>query len=155
MLSDSDKEPRPNSKAPDHALALCTIQTERFPSRGADQTGQRGARPKVLTGTGQRSQLPPTTACMRVRLRGRTYTSAVIVPSESPSSGQTDPLTYAPQGMDFFQGQWLVGHCVPYDSTKQNHKMSDAVSNSLLQKRIKHHSFAKIISRGSLSPKTL
>lgn len=95
------------------------------------------------------------TACMRVRLRGRTYSSAMTAPSESPSSGQTDPLTYALQEMDFFQGQWLVGHGVPYDSTKQNHKMSDAVSNSSLQKRIKHHRFAKIISRGSLSPQTL
>ena len=44
---------------------------------------------------------------------------------------------------------------MPYNPTKQNRKMSDALSNSSLQKRRTCHSFAKISHHGSLSPLTL
>lgn len=58
--------------------------------------------------------------------------------------------------MDFLQGtvarQILYA---PYNSTKQNRKMSDALSNSSLQKRRTCQSFAKISHHGSLSPLTL
>lgn len=119
---------------------------------------------RILTTWSVQQNCHPTTICTWINQRrktkdwgGRSYSSSrTLFPQSSQFCKEQHTPIHCSASDISFREQWLAGYCVCcITRQKQNHKMSNAFSNSYLESRKTYYYFVKMSYHGSLSPLTL